>query len=70
MIVNGPGNTYTNGIGKFFDPCCDVDAIAIHIILVYYDISQIYADTKFQRVVLVIDQFLPGKSALDTVNGT
>ena len=49
MIINAPGIHIPPGIGKLFDPCSDVYTIAIHIIVLLYDISKIYPDTKFQR---------------------
>src|SRR5215472_7452758 len=51
MVVNRVGDEYPAGIGQGFDPCRDVDAVAIEVVAFDDHIAEIDADAQFDAAV-------------------
>jgi hypothetical protein len=51
LIVNRIGDEHPAGIGQGFDPCRDVDAVAIEVVALDDHVAEIDADAQFDAVV-------------------
>jgi hypothetical protein len=51
LVMNRVGDEHRTGIGQSFDPCCDVDAVAVEVVALYDHVTEIDADAQFDAIV-------------------
>jgi len=51
VVVNGVGDEDATGVGEGFDPCRDVDTVAIEVVALDDHVAEIDADAQFDAVV-------------------